>query len=87
MSKSDYGIVVLSKNFFKKKWPPTELAALETKAANSGRKTILPIWLDITKDEVAEYSPILADIYSLQSTEGIDIVVQKLADEIKNSRR
>lgn len=54
LSKSDYGIVVLSKNFFNKEWPRTELAALETKAVNSGRKIILPIWLDITKEEVAK---------------------------------
>jgi hypothetical protein len=86
LSKSDYGIVVLSKNFFNKKWPRAELEALETKAVNSGRKTILPIWLDITKEEVAEYSPIMANRYALQSTEGIDTVAQKLAYEIKNSR-
>lgn len=35
LATCDYGIVVLSKAFFKKKWPPAELAGLFTRETKS----------------------------------------------------
>src|SRR5439155_13120079 len=55
----DFGIVVLSLAFFRKKWPQAELDglfALEAKA----RKIILPIWKDVTREDVLKISPILS---------------------------
>jgi hypothetical protein len=56
----DYGVVVFSKAFLgKKKWTEYEVTALfglETVA----RKRILPIWHDVTYEDVLKYSPALA---------------------------
>ena len=60
LSKSKFGIVVISRSFIKKGWTNYELDGLMTKAI-SGQQTILPIWHDITKQEVIDYSPSLAD--------------------------
>jgi hypothetical protein len=57
---SRYGIVVLSPAFFAKNWPQYELNGLAAKEI-AGRKVILPVWHNITKDDLLAYSPPLAD--------------------------
>lgn len=60
LAKSKFGIAVLSRSFFRKGWTNYELDGLVTRAV-SGEQVILPIWHDITKKELIEYSPSLAD--------------------------
>jgi superfamily II RNA helicase len=67
LADSPYGIVVLSTAFFAKNWPQYELDGLVTKENNSGEKVILPIWHKVSKDEVAHYSPSLADKVALNT--------------------
>ena len=69
LANSRYGIVVLSEHFFKKEWPQRELdglVALETASPN--QKRVLPIWHKVSKDEVAKYSPTLADTIALNTS-------------------
>lgn len=60
LANSRFGIVVLSKNFIRKGWTNYELDGIITKSI-SGQQVVLPIWHDITKQEVIDYSPSLAD--------------------------
>ena len=60
LAKSRFGIVVLSKNFIRKGWTNYELDGIITRVV-SGEQVILPIWHNITKQEVIEFSPSLAD--------------------------
>ncbi len=60
LANSRFGIVVISKNFINKGWTNYELDGIITKAV-SGEQIILPIWHNITKKEVIDYSPSLAD--------------------------
>lgn len=60
LTNSRFGIVVLSKSFIKKGWTNYELDGIITKAV-SGEQVILPIWHNITKQEVIDFSPSLAD--------------------------
>ena len=56
-----YGIVILSKAFLgKKKWTEHELNGLFARE-QAGQKLILPIWHDITRDDLLQYSPAFAD--------------------------
>lgn len=82
LSESAYGIVVLSQNFFRKEWTQKELGAL-TSRETLDRKVILPIWLNIDKDEIIKYSPILADKFAINSIFGIEKIVGLLYSEIK----
>jgi len=59
LANSRYGIVVISRNFIKKGWTNYELDGLFQIEMTNG-KTVLPIWHDITKDEVQKFSPSLA---------------------------
>lgn len=66
LSKSNYGIIVISKNFLNKKWTDYEYKSLITKEEN-GKKSILPIWHKIKADEVREFSFYLADKMALNT--------------------
>lgn len=60
LANSRFGIVVLSRSFLGKGWANYELDGLVTRAV-SGDQVLLPIWHEITKQEVIKFSPSLAD--------------------------
>ena len=78
IASSRFGVVVLSKAFFGKGWPEYELDGLVANVVN-GEQELLPIWHNITKDEVVSYSPSLAD--RLARTTALH-TVDEIADEI-----
>lgn len=80
LSKSNFGIVVISHSFIKKGWTNYELDGLITRAV-SGEQVLLPIWHDISKQEVVDYSPSLAD--KLARNTAIN-TVEEIAEEIAN---
>mgnify|MGYP005817212659 CR=1 FL=1 len=65
--KSKYGTVVLSSSFFSKNWTQYELDAMVAKEME-GHKMILPIWHKVSKTEVLNFSPALADKVALNSS-------------------
>ena len=75
---SHYGVVILSKDFFAKKWPREELDALYNKSILFGRKVILPIWHNVTQGEVYEYSPLLAKLFAISTVRGIDYIANDI---------
>lgn len=60
LAKSRFGVVVLSRSFFGKGWTNYELDGLVTRSV-TGEQVLLPIWHEITKKELIDYSPSLAD--------------------------
>lgn len=82
LANSRFGIVVLSSAFFKKKWPQWELNGL-TQMELAGRSRILPIWHKVTKDEVASFSPMLADKAALKTS---DLTVDEIVAELVKVR-
>ena len=80
IAASRFGVVVLSKAFFNKEWPNYELDGLVTMAISGDQdQVLLPIWHNITKDEVISYSPSLADKIARNTTMQ---TVEEIADEI-----
>jgi len=78
LARSRFGIVVLSKNFFSKEWPQRELDGLVALEIQ-GQSRILPIWHEVSKDEVARFSPPLADKLAINtSLLSIDEIVETL---------
>jgi len=77
LKTSDYGIVVLSPHFFKKKWPQEELDGLFT-LETAERKLIIPIWHNVTENEVKQYSAILAARFASVSAKGIGQVLAEI---------
>ena len=79
LKSSKFGIVVISKSFIKKGWTNYELDGLFQKEMTYG-KTILPIWHDITKDEVQDFSPSLAGRKALNTSM---YTIKEIAEELK----
>lgn len=69
---SRYGIVILSQKFLDKNWTKYELNSLVAKEIE-GEKVILPIWHNVSKEQVLKYSPMLADKLAL-TTETLSIL-------------
>ena len=78
LANSRFGIVVISRSFIKKGWTNYELDGIMTKAI-SGQQVLLPIWHDITKQEVVDYSPSLADKVARSTGQQ---TVKEIAEEI-----
>lgn len=77
LAKSRYGIVVLSQAFFAKEWPQKELDGLVVRERH-GQDVILPVWLNVSVEDVARYSLPLADRVAARASEGLDRVVAQL---------
>jgi len=84
LANSRFGIVVLSKNFIKKGWTNYELDGIITKSIN-GQQVVLPIWHDITKQEVIDYSPSLADkVARNTAVYTVEEIAEEIAEVINN---
>jgi hypothetical protein len=78
LANSRFGIVILSRSFFAKDWPQYELDGLVTRSV-SGEQTLLPLWHNITKDEVVKQSPSLADKLARSTAQ---YTIEEIAREI-----
>lgn len=77
LKNSRFGIVVFSKSFLgKKKWTEYELNGLFS-MEKAGQKVVLPIWHDISQEEIMIYCPTFADRIAKYSNE-IDLIIQEL---------
>ena len=81
LASSRFGIVVLSPDFLRKNWPQRELDGLVAREV-AGKKVILPIWHNVTVDDIRRRSPTLADRVAASSSRGIEDVVEKLLQAI-----
>ena len=86
LTQCDFGVVVLSHAFFSKKWPQAELDGLYALESTS-RKIILPVLKDITIDEVAKYSPIIAGKLCVSASDGLSRVVEEIRIAVDVSER
>ncbi|MDB0507715.1 TIR domain-containing protein [Ralstonia solanacearum] len=68
LKDSTYGLVVISPHFLKKHWTEYELRGFISREVEEDR-VILPIWYGVTRKQVLEFSPSLADKVAL-NTEG-----------------
>ena len=75
---SRYGIVILSKDFFKKQWPQYELNGLSAREIE-GTKVILPVWYGVEKTDVLKYSPPLADKVAVSTK---DVAMKDVAKKV-----
>ncbi len=85
LANSRFGIVVLSRSFFRKGWTNYELDGLVTRAV-SGEQILLPIWHEITKQELIDYSPSLADkVARSTGTHTIEEIAKEIIDVIRGT--
>lgn len=83
---SKFGVVFLSENFIKSGWSDYEFKGLLNREIKEERVIILPIWHEITYDEVKQYNPVLVDKFALTTDRfTIDEIVDRISDLIEES--
>ena len=84
---SRIGLVVLSPSFVSKGWTNYELDGIVTRAM-SGVQILLPIWHGITKQEVIDFSPSLADkVARNTATHTVDQIAAEIAEVLGGKHR
>ena len=83
LARSRYAVVVLSPAFFQKNWPQRELDGLVAREMDGGDRVILPVWHGVSRKDVIEFSPPLADAFAINSAQGVEQVAAKVAEVAK----
>ncbi|WP_448810380.1 DUF1883 domain-containing protein [Agromyces bauzanensis] len=85
LAHSTFGVVVFSKSFFAKGWPQYELDGIVGLSV-AGKQRMLPIWHEISKDEVERQSPSLADkIARTTATSTIAEIAAEIAEVVEDA--
>jgi hypothetical protein len=72
-------ILILSPQFFSNGgWTKAEFDSIYMKEIVEQKRVILPIWHNVTKQQVYDYSPRLADRVAIRTTTPIDAIVKRL---------
>lgn len=81
LRKSTFGVAVLTPNYIadEKYWTKSELDGLFQLESING-KTLLPIWHNLTKKEVMDYSPIIASKLAMNTAM---MTPKEIAEELK----
>ena len=84
LANTKVGLVVLSPSFIKKGWTNYELDGIVTRTV-SGEQVLLPIWHNITKQQVVDFSPSIADkVARSTATHTIEEIALEIAELIKS---
>ncbi len=84
LATSRVGLVVLSPAFIKKGWTNYELDGIVTRTV-TGEQVLLPIWHNITKQEVVDFSPSLADkVARSTATHTIEEIAREIAELLQS---
>ena len=85
LATSDFGIIIVSPAFFTKRWTQWELNGLVARQMAGAGSIVLPVWHEITLDEVVRHSPSLANLFACNSADGLTSVVEHLLKTIRPS--
>ncbi len=86
LAKSRVGLVVLSPSFIDKGWTNYELDGIVTRTV-TGEQILLPIWHNITKQQVVDFSPSLADkVARSTATHTVEEIASEIAELLNETR-
>jgi TIR domain len=84
LSKSRYGLVILSPAFFSKEWPNKELDGLV--AREDGReKVVLPVWHNVSAADIVKFSPMLAGKVAVSTSRGLTHVADRVYEAVQRT--
>ena len=84
LTRSRFGLVVLSPAFFSGGWKQYELDGLVSLEVGGDRQVILPVWHNVTASDVTRYSPSLAGKLARSTTER---TIEEIAAEVAEVAR
>lgn len=85
---SRFVVVFLSRNFIESGWSKYEFISFLNREINEDNIIILPIWHEISIEEVREYNPYLVDKHALSTSKcSIDEMVEKISAVVEKSKQ
>lgn len=85
IKEADTCILILSKHFLENGgWTKAEFDSIYTKEIIEKKRVILPVWAGVTKQEIYEYSPRLADRVAANIDLGIEEIIRRLHHAIED---
>lgn len=85
LSAASFGVVILSPSYLQKAWTNRELEGLI--ARDDGHHIlILPVWHNLSREDVLQYSPTLVDRVAVSTEQGIEYVGEQIVRAIERSR-
>lgn len=83
---SRFVVIFLSKNFIQSGWSQYEFKSFLNREINEKRVVILPIWHEVTVEEVRQYNPYIVDKYALNtSKQSLDEMVDQIHQVVLDS--
>ena len=86
LSRSQWGVAILSPSFFQKPWPQAELDALVSREL-VGERVLLPVWHNLGAADVANHSPLLATRLGVSTSDGLENVRNAIVSAMDRGRR
>ena len=83
LSTTTYGLVILSKAFFQKRWPQRELNGLVTREIAEQRGLVIPVWYQIEHKAILQFSPPLADLVAIRFTGDFGKVIDAIQERLQ----
>lgn len=84
---SRFVVVFLSVNFIESGWSEYEFKSFLNREINEKKIIILPIWHNVTVEEVKNYNPYLVDKYALNTSKySLDQIVDSINQVIQDSK-
>lgn len=83
---SRFVVIFLSKNFIQSGWSQYEFKSFLNREINEKRVIILPIWHEVTVEEVRQYNPYIVDKYAFNtSKQTLDEMVDQIHQVVLDS--
>src|ERR1044072_2963010 len=80
LRNSRFGLVIVSPAFISKACTIKELNALLSLEEGPSRR-ILPVWHQLTADQVKQFNPLLFDRVAVKTSEGLDRIVRRVIEK------
>jgi hypothetical protein len=88
ITKSDYGILVLSESYFEREWPREELDALLQEDVTGEEKVILPVAYNIEPEDIKQHHKLLSKRYIVEGNRNnIDQVASSIFKAVRGGQR
>lgn len=87
LKSSNFVIAVLSDNFIRAGWGHAELFAIRNEEITTGRTKLLPIMIGSKPDaeRILKSFPLMRDKHYLNWNDGVELIVKKLKQKLRNS--
>lgn len=83
---SKFVVVFLSPNFINSGWTDYEFKSFLNREINEKRIIILPIWHDVSFEDVKNYNPYLVDKFALDTKKySMDEIVESIYQAVQGS--